>query len=374
MDTCSNCGSAVRPGAKFCTACGTRLNDVDTSNTGTSGWAVGPSVEDTPSATEPTADDDESTRKGSRESSETPPVATSTPATAWQWGSSVSDNPAERTPITQVDDEASASAGAAEDVQASPASPGNFQWSWDSPSAPEADESRENGEMASDAVPTDGSPGTAEAYERDNADSPQGAEVVEHGENGDDESTAEDLVGLEDREAEIADAAPPYDWRRSVYYSYQEKSPTLGESGVGMPTEAESDEATAAVFDDSDGHGSSLTDSTDVQARAGELLDELRSLIPALGSTTGADPGTSGVEPSGAMLDTQGLIADLESATSGVSSSDDLRSVLESAQSRPRDMDVVLELVGRAGSLIDLLDERDRLAAAIERTLSGLRS
>jgi len=374
MDTCSNCGSAVRPGAKFCTACGTRLNDVDTSNTGSSGWAVSPSVEDTPSATEPTADDDGSTRQGSGESSETPPVATSTPATTWQWGSSVSDNPAETTPITQASDEASASAGAAEDVQASPASSGNFQWSWDSPSAPEADESRENGEMATNAVPTDGSSGSAEAYERDNADAPQGAEVVEHGENGDNESTAEDLAGLEDREAEIADAAPPYDWRRSVSYSYKEKSPTPGDSGVGMPTEADSDEATAAVFADSDGYGSSLTDSTDIQARAGELLDELRSLIPALGLTAGADPGTSGAEPSGAMFDTQGLIADLESATSGVSSSDDLRSVLESAQSRPRDMDVVLELVGRAGSLIDLLDERDRLAAAIERTLSGLRS
>lgn len=34
MDTCTNCGAVLRPGAKFCTTCGTRLNDAPTDNTG----------------------------------------------------------------------------------------------------------------------------------------------------------------------------------------------------------------------------------------------------------------------------------------------------------------------------------------------------
>lgn len=34
MDTCTNCGATLRPGAKFCTTCGTRLNETPPTNNG----------------------------------------------------------------------------------------------------------------------------------------------------------------------------------------------------------------------------------------------------------------------------------------------------------------------------------------------------
>lgn len=34
MDTCTNCGATLRPGAKFCTTCGTRLNETPSANDG----------------------------------------------------------------------------------------------------------------------------------------------------------------------------------------------------------------------------------------------------------------------------------------------------------------------------------------------------
>lgn len=49
MEKCSNCGAAVRPGAKFCTSCGTRLNDSQ-SSTSTSESQTSP-VEETLTAT-----------------------------------------------------------------------------------------------------------------------------------------------------------------------------------------------------------------------------------------------------------------------------------------------------------------------------------
>jgi len=372
MDTCSNCGADVRSGAKFCTACGTRLNDVDSSSVGSSGWGLGPPVEDTPSATEPPVADEAASRDITEERPETARETSSTPAPAWTWGSSTTDDPAERTPVTQADDNEQASSSAADNAQSPPAPPaptGDFQWSWGSTSSP--NETPESDASSTEDVLTDQPSGT---NGREHADPPQAAEVVENGEDKDDDATAEDQAGREDREAELADAAPPYDWRQSVGYSYEERAPAPADSGVGMH-DASGDETTPAVFADSDGYGSGqtgTTDSTNVQARAVELLDELRSLIPALGVTAGSVQTANVSEPTGQSFDTQGVIADLERATSGISSSDDLRSALESAQSRPRDMDVILDLVGRAGSLIDLIDERDRLVAAIERARSSL--
>ncbi|MCA9833970.1 MAG: zinc-ribbon domain-containing protein [Thermomicrobiales bacterium] len=37
METCTNCGAALRPGARFCTTCGTRVNEKPTDN---GGWGV----------------------------------------------------------------------------------------------------------------------------------------------------------------------------------------------------------------------------------------------------------------------------------------------------------------------------------------------
>lgn len=373
MQTCSNCGAAVRPGAKFCTACGTRLNDVESNTGGTSSWGASTPVEDTPAATAPGEDDSTLSPAVVDERSETAPDATSTPSTAWTWGSTETDNPAERIPLTQTDDDPLASTSAVDAAEA-PASTSAtnqpFQWSWGSSSSTETEETPGSGESS-----TDGAPGSrqADADGGSDGDTPQSAEDIV-------DQSADDGDGRKEREAELADAAPPYDWRNSVTYTYKEKSPTVESSAVDLPAEEGGDAPASTMFADSDEYGSGMVDgtgTTDTQTRAVELIDELRSLIPALGATA-AVASTDVAEPGGSTLDREGaigdVVSDLERATNGIGTSDDLRAVLEAAQSRPRDMDVILDLVARAGSLIDLLDERDRLAVAIERAVSNLRS
>lgn len=374
MQTCSNCGVAVRPGAKFCTACGTRLNDVESNTGGASSWGVSTPVEDTPAATVPSEDDSTPEQPVVDERSETAPDATSTPSTAWTWGSTETDNPAERIPVTQTDNDSAASSSGIDDAAApasGPASNQPFQWSWGSSSATETEETRGSGEPSTDET-LSSQPADADGGNDD--DTPQSAEVIVA------PSADDDRAGREEREAELADAAPPYDWRQSVTYTYKEKSPTVDSSAVDMPAEDGSDAPASTLFADSDGYGSGMVDetgTTDAQTRAVELIDELRSLIPTLGATA-AIASTDVAEPGGSVFDREGaigdIVSDLERATNGIGTSDDLRAVLEAAQSRPRDMDVILDLVARAGSLIDLLDERDRLAAAIERAVSSLRS
>ena len=398
MDTCSNCGAAVRPGAKFCTACGTRLNDVDSSASGSSGWeASAPPVEDAAAAPQPVVGEIVSRRIVSEERSGTPPETTgdtasgesaaSTVPTAWRWGSTETDNPAERIPILLGTEDEPARSSETDSGQSPASRTEPFQWSWGASSAADMDDASERDGSAS-GTGTD----APAADDRDTADTPFVSTVhdpVEPVESAGNDAIAEDQASKDDRaarEAELADAAPPYDWRQSVTYSYRENATPLDDDDV------EAADAGVAVspqagFAESDGHGADVpgltvhsgpTGASDAQTRAMELLDQLRSLIPELGAASGMAEDLGVAEPTAPAVDTQTAITEvleeLERERDGISTLDDLRSVLEAAERRPRDMDVILDLVARAGSLVELLDERDRLVATIDRTVSRLRS
>ncbi|HEV2072984.1 MAG TPA: zinc ribbon domain-containing protein, partial [Thermomicrobiales bacterium] len=64
MERCSNCGAATRPGAKFCTSCGTRLN-LDQESTGPtdSSWNSASSTQETSVATPAIEDGDITTER-----------------------------------------------------------------------------------------------------------------------------------------------------------------------------------------------------------------------------------------------------------------------------------------------------------------------
>lgn len=404
MDTCSNCGASVRPGAKFCTGCGNRLNDVDTSGSGQSGWDETGPVADVPSSNESTVGRVVSTRvvtDGAADHAPRPTVSASEqPATTWTWGSLETDNPAARVPVTPAEDRESANlhsvAGeepATEPVAVPSSEP--FQWSWDTPSS---------GEPAAEANATDDvPPPIAEPMADSPPDNvviyrPANASTTESpgsGTNLEAQTSGEDQVDRNAREAEIADMPPPYDWRQSVTYGYEEKSSLAANEvseAVSPPSEEREEESLpvfAATGSDSSSDGSTQpfsvdpnaepapsapsapTDHSGAEARALDLLDELRSLIPALSAESAA---LQGQMDSGTTDVVNAAIQELDDATASVGDSSDLRAVLEAATTRPRDMDVVLELVGQAGSLIDLLDERDRLVAAVERAASALRA
>jgi len=405
MDTCSNCGAPVRPGAKFCTGCGNRLNDVDTSGSGPSGWNETAPVVENPPADEPTVGRVVSTRivsDGDRADPAPEPttVASAPPATDWAWGSLETDDPAARVPLTPADEGEPASPDSIARDEPAPMSgpapnpaPEPFQWSWGASTTTEpADEANANASANGDdsrtiAEPMVGSPPEDTHSYRpsssETADSPADTNVSDS-DAADDAATptplepvadveanapAEDQADRDEREAELADAAPPYDWRQSVTYGYEEKSPSKATIASVDATGAEFKEpapaASVAVADTTEQAGS-----TTAEARALDLLDELQSLIPTL---SGEAAGTQDQidNPMGDAVNA--AIRELDQSRAGVDASGDLRAVLEAAKTRPRDMDAVLDLVGQAGRLIDLLDERDRLAAAIEQAASSLR-
>jgi hypothetical protein len=100
---------------------------------------------------------------------------------------------------------------------------------------------------------------------------------------------------------------------------------------------------------------------SDIVHRALGLVDELRSLIPNLRAAAGPDH--------------EAAAAILKEAGAGQSDSgdlSDLRAAIETAANRPRDIDVMMDLVSRAGAIQDLLAERDRLADAITRALAAM--
>ncbi len=100
--------------------------------------------------------------------------------------------------------------------------------------------------------------------------------------------------------------------------------------------------------------------------RARRLIEELRTLIPP--------PRLNQEEaPRAVSAPVEELRDELESARS-TSDFGDLRSALESARERPRDVDTMLEMVGRIDSMLEALDDRDRLAAAVDRMIDQLGS
>jgi hypothetical protein len=103
--------------------------------------------------------------------------------------------------------------------------------------------------------------------------------------------------------------------------------------------------------------------------RARALLDELRTLLPAL--TTPVPPTA---EPTAAELDRIAL-RDAAIAARGEASFDDfsaLRQTLSDATTRPRDVEVMLRLSQRVGDVAALLAERDRLQAAFDDLIAQL--
>lgn len=352
MDTCSNCGAAVRPGAKFCTACGTRLNDSTASGSGSSGWGE-------PSPAEPaqaTAGPSTSEESSSHEDEVTTEDDSS--PTHWTWGASpTTDEPSGSSPETRTDTmesrepDTSATSLSTTDAQVDA---GAFQWSWSSPSGTEPEEQQTSDQPSTDETLTsrpDVSTGLEEARQTREEDE-QAAD-------------AEGTTASTQTAQELGTSAPD-DWQQSS--AYGSASPT----GPYEETDFSSEPGKVLTSPGDADRGD--PGSAAVQARALALLDELRSLVPALDLAPPRADTAAASAPPGGSADVHGLLTDLESARSGVISSSDLRSVLKSARSRPRDMDVILDLVSRADSLIALLDDRDRLAAAIDRAVSGLRS
>ena len=127
-----------------------------------------------------------------------------------------------------------------------------------------------------------------------------------------------------------------------------------------------------ATGQDSGSTGATSTESA--RNRAEQLIDELRDLLPSLtASGSDATDSSAGIAAgAGSDQDLQPVIDELTAARPQAGSFDDLRTALEKARTNPRDVDTMLDLVGRVDDLIALLDSQDRLNTAAGHAIDQL--
>lgn len=383
MNTCSNCGAAVRPEAKFCTACGTRLNDASAS-AASSEWTSGQRTE-AEAAVTPASDaagepnDTTSSHVEVPQSSATSPASDRSDAAPapWSWRSS----PLEPEP-SPVTDEAEEAPTAPDETESSE-QPRVFQVEKrDTPSPSSATDSSEEFTWTwSSSGNTETEADTGTRAESGNGIDP--SDTVSRHDVADDiptvsttDEAAVDAAGdEEERSASPTEAFwPPDDatsdtatQRRETDEAVDGDPELVGEDGSFQPREprresATEDNAEPAV---TPSRPAAISGDEDPLDRARRLIEELRTLIPPprLYREDNRQPAAPAIP--------EGLRDDLEAARSS-SDFGELRSTLESARARPRDVDTILELVGRIDTMLEALDDRDRLATAVDRAINRL--
>jgi hypothetical protein len=102
------------------------------------------------------------------------------------------------------------------------------------------------------------------------------------------------------------------------------------------------------------------------QEKAIQLIDELRGLIPTLGGAA----ATSNTEDGGVAADLAALLDGEEADAERFQS---LRAAVATAQARPRDIDIMLDLVSRADVIAAMIAAHDRYVVGIESAVARLR-
>lgn len=389
MNTCSNCGAAVRPGAKFCTACGTRLND-ESASAASSEWTSGQRADaestataasDATGAGAPSETVSSHVEVRTVETPQSPDTSSASESSdaepaPWSWrSSSLEPEPA---PVTGDDDEATTASASSEQPRVfqvekrdtpspSPSSTADsteeFTWTWSSSGDTDTD--------ADTGARTDpGNGDLSDAASRQDAvldDTPSASTI--------DELTVVDASDREDGSATSPEAFWPSDDAANDTATRHRETDERAEGNAEPgdedgPFQAREPDPELATEDDADPvvtspQPAALSGDEDPLDRARRLIDELRTLIPP--------PRSYGEEnqQASALAIPEGLRDDLQAARSS-SDFGELRSTLESARARPRDVDIILELVGRIDTMLEALDDRDRLAATVDRAIDRL--
>lgn len=139
-------------------------------------------------------------------------------------------------------------------------------------------------------------------------------------------------------------------------------------AGLTEPSMAASGQARSAGVSLAEQAAQSDLGAADPLATAKALVDELRALLPAVAAGAGSRPGP----------DVDAVVADLDAARRQPDAArtrefDALRAALEHARAQPRDIDTVLDLVGRVDVVLALQAAHDRYATAIDRAVAALR-
>ncbi|MGC4105712.1 MAG: zinc ribbon domain-containing protein [Thermomicrobiales bacterium] len=393
METCPNCGAVARPGAKFCTTCGTRLGGLTTPVAETTSiFTPAASVASTPEPSETTA-----------------------PTDSWSWGTPSSapepaakpEAPAGETPAEPEDAPSWNWAAPAQDAATEPGDADTSSALVDAPAFP-LDDDEEAAQLSSWAARWNAETGTWRESTSDStpASTEEGIEGAPAGmvltdaslpeeeaptlpDTGAIELPAEEpgdpaFVGIEgapagDPEAlvvaeEIATEDAPAETPPADIAEAAMETP---ESDVIEIADVADVEAVAEETPEPDVFAPVAVAETpapnpvaepvaavtggDVQVRAASLLDELRALLPQL---TAATATGEGVNPAAVLAPLQGALGERVNY-------DALRAIVTQAEASPRDLYAMMDLGRHTGEILALLDERDRLRAAIDAALTA---
>ena len=369
MTRCPNCGSSVRTGAKFCTTCGFRLPveseapadapaprspfDLTSSTSVASRW---PQTDETGEAS---AGSETAARVDADTSADPADVQASEPAAELAAESSESESDSQAT-------SASFSGWPSFGESASQGS------GWDS--APT------NGTQESQGWPAESpesQPGAQEETAVWSSDPPMGDAVSTNDQAFDEIPGAHEPVAGSEGSGDPNDLSA-FSWLQSI----DKPAPAETESEIQEP-----DAPAAAAEEPEDARplpaaaeeaeqpatepAAAITaeepvDTSTSHERANQLLDELRALLPSLGGVESASSDVSNAV-AGAL---EALLADSGSESERFQS---LRAAVATAQARPRDVDIMLDLVARADTIAAVLAAHDRYVAGITDAVAKLR-
>jgi hypothetical protein len=427
MERCSNCGAAVRPGAKFCTSCGTRLNlDQASTQPAAASWTQ-PADDETEVSTPAVTPEEEPSgqveeRAGTTAATDTDAAGSvvtddtgddTASSSSWRWGSSTSEQPASAPDASEAATEAKAapepsreSDGAtwswgqqpqstqpadepepattdeeATTVEGTEDAPRDTAWTSRWPSMADDTDTASPPEATAETAPAEESPANrlADALDEEAATEQDTGEQLESRETAEEASSAGTAETPASTENALAASTSGWSWGQTRV----DEEEVATESETIVPTTADASAGLSDASDVEEGESITAVDSTalaeeaqapetatddNARQRATALLDELRALLPQIGgagvASTIADTGERG----------SNVADELSHARDEAGEFSSLRRTLESARDNPRDVDTMLDLVNRADRLLALLDSHDALAGAVDDAITKLRN
>lgn len=361
MERCPNCGAPARAAAKFCTICGHSLSqsEIDPPEISAAATDEHPHHEDdspanpwptSPTASAPSGADDDAIEAAEPEPEPEPEAAA---------GAAVA---AEAEHVSSQDD--NAEPGADQVISSSWPSTDAPHWPprW-SDQSPSDDSSRRDEEASPPAdtfvtpVEVDPDPPLAESVMPAARWGESASVAVETAPTS---VTDPDIQPTTDLDA--GDQSTVFSWGDSASSALDEAEPVT--ETRNHVAEAEQSTGQVAGVDDGDGDGVGDTNiAPPPRERARDLLNELQTLLPSLGSAPGSEVA--------AIADELDRVAQELMVPDDDFS--DVRAAVEAARDRPRDIDTVLDLSRRADVILAVFDAYDRALAALDTAASALR-
>ena len=382
MNTCSNCGATLKPDAKFCTTCGTRLNQAASTN---DGW-------NTPRATENT--DTQETSVIESVSPSAPAESTSitgndsqkafvrwTSAYSNTSSSSSADDPASRfiSALEDQDSSATNETDVAEEPEAEKVDPAstwvtptpststwNYQASTEKPAEAESTGTTSQDDWKAPSTwgqfRADPEPATVEdEAEEEVATAPEAPDGPIGGQPSAPIVVADNYDESEDDDEVIALEAPELNDEEDEVDDDDFDEELAGEPDAAGFRDGGFDEVDYLSGDENiavSGPSSPKLDPNDARARAIELVDELRRMMRMM--------------PGGGQQDAGAAAMALTEASLNVSDFSDVREVLEELQENARDIQALSNLARKSDKIEMLLNEHASMAEAIETALREL--